>query len=44
MAVSGRLNSLAALSQGKTLDVRWIGGWMGPRISFDVVTKIIPCV
>jgi len=40
MEVSGQLHALAALPLGKEqLVSHWIGGWMGPRASLDMVAK-----
>jgi hypothetical protein len=46
MEVSGLLHASAALCPGKKPLAPWIGGWVGPRASLDVLEKrkiVYPC-
>ena len=40
MEVSGQLYALATLPPWQNLGTHWIGGWVGPRASLDVLEKI----
>jgi hypothetical protein len=39
MEMSGQFHSLAVLAAGKSPDIHWIGGLIGPRAGQDVVEK-----
>lgn len=39
MEVSGQLHALAALPPGNNPDTHWIGVWVGPKASLDVLQK-----